>query len=141
MAKKIKGNQVVLGSINFLDSGGSNFTTTSATNVDITGITTTYTTGPTPERLYIWFQGMVMNSAVASGEVTLSINGTDQTDLSAYKDDSGQWDNFCKMYIYDAPANTAIVIKGRAKNSGGNTLTFHRSAPYTSSIRGFATSQ
>lgn len=141
MPQKLNTNQMKPNTINFVDPGGSNFTTTSATYVDITGVTTNYTTGPAAERLYIWFQGMALNSAVASGQVTLSIGGTDQTEIAVYKDDSGQWDSFSKFYIYDAPANTTVTIKGRAQNSGGSTLTFHRSTPYLASIRGFAISQ
>jgi hypothetical protein len=129
------------GVINFLDSGGSNFTTTSASYVDVTGITTTYTTGSTAERLFIWFQGMLLNSAIASGQITLSIGGTDQTtDITEYADEANSWDRFCHLYIYDAPASTAVVIKARVQNSGGNTVTVHRGSPYLASIRGFAIS-
>lgn len=133
-------SKVKLSVINFVDPSGSNFTTTSASYVDITGVTTSYTSGATAERLFIWFQGMATNSAVASGQITLNINGTDQTEISLYKDDATQWDSFSKLYIYDVAASTTITIKGRAQNSGGSTLSFHRGSPYLASIRGFAIS-
>ncbi len=127
--------------INYKDAGGSNFTTTSASYVDITGMSTTYTTGATAERLFIFLYLMANNSAASSASLTASIGGTDQTDdVMWYPTGAGEWVVCGNLYIYDAPANTAITIKGRAKTSGG-TLTVNRSSSFKlPTIRGFAIS-
>lgn len=126
--------------INFTDAGGSNFTTTSGSYVDITGMTTTYNSGPTAERLFVWLEGMTLNSTVASGEVILNINGVAETNVAEYKDDA-TWDRMSYLVVRDIPASTAVVIKAQGRNSGGATLTWHRASPYLGSIRGFTISQ
>lgn len=141
MGQKISTGQLKPRILDWIDSGGSNFTTSSTTYVAITGISTTYTSGATPEKLFVWFQGMASVSTVASGQVTLGVNGTPISgDLAEYTDENTSWDRFSHLYIIDVAANTTITLAGYAQTNTG-TLNFHRSSPYLASMRGFAISQ
>ena len=133
--------EVKLSTFNYNDTNNSNFTTTSASYTDVTGHTTTYTTGATAERIFAWFSFMCQNSAASSAATCASIGGTDRdTDVSWYPSGAGEWGIVSKLYMHDAAASTAVIMKGRAKTSGG-TLTINRSSSFNlPSIRGFAIS-
>lgn len=128
--------------IDYKDTGGTNFTTTSGSLVDITGMTTTYTTGPTAETLILLFSCMANNSAASAANLVPHVNGTDLTDETFwYPTAAGEWVVAVAPVVINVPANTIINLKGRAKTAGG-TLTVNRATAYkVPSISGFAVSQ
>lgn len=129
----------ISGSFNLFYAPGGTFSTNSTSYVDA-GPSVTYTTGSQAERLFIWHSGMdIVTNSAGSLWVTLRIAGTDQADMSDYNNNTSMWSHFEKMYIYDAPANTAVVMKSRIKTEqGGSTYAvLHTASPYGACIRGF----
>lgn len=133
--------KVKLTTINFKGAAGSNFTTTSATFTAITGMETSYTSGNTAERVFLWFNCMANNSSASSAALAPQINGVNLDDeVFWYPSGAGEWAVAGAIVIFDIPANTSYNIKGMAKTSGG-TLTVNRSASFKlPTIRGFAIS-
>lgn len=132
--------QVKLGNFNVQGDGSANFSTSSSTYVDVTGLTVTYTTGSTPERLFIWAGAMISGSANSSGNsVIVNINGSQNGyDGVFYTPGAGQWFIGERMLIFDAPASTGVTIKLQAK-AGSGTITVENTSSYpTPYIRGFA---
>lgn len=131
---------VKLSVIDYTYAPGGTVATNSASFVDVGG-SVTYTTGSTPERILVWFHCMGISNGAAPIHTTLSFNGVDQPDICLYNNSSAVWAKAERLYIYDAPANTAVVIKMRYKAEGGSSnVTFHNASPYNASIRGFAIS-
>lgn len=116
---------------------GANFTTTSATYVDVTNLTFDYESGQYPERLELDLDIMCGMNANANATVILNIAGVDQS-TPIYFGQAADTTHRHRKYIYDIAANTKVTIKVRAKTDA-NTLTINTNgSDFVPSIRGTA---
>ncbi len=126
--------------INYLPASSGTVNTTSITMVDVPGISTTYTTGPTAERLMIECAAMTIVNG-AAGHVTLNINGVDMPDEFVYNNATSYWLRQSKTYFYDAPANTLLTLKFRYRQENAAfNVTVHLDTIYRPTIRGISIS-
>lgn len=115
----------------------SNQTTTSATFVDMTAVSFSYTSGPQPERLELEFSAVWFLSGAANSEITLSIASIDITPTIFSSATVSL--RLGRTIVWSIPANTTVTIKGRMKVSGGATLTVNQNADgYVPAIHGRA---
>lgn len=126
--------------INFLPNTTGTRATTSTALVDVPDAVTSYTSGPTAERLILEFSAMTLVNGSA-GHVAVSINGVDMPDELVYNNASGIWQRQTKTYIYDVAANTTILLRLRFRiENSANTFTIHMDSIYRPAIRGIAIS-
>ena len=115
---------------------GSNFTTSSTSFVDVTGVTFVYKTGSRPETVYLTVKAVLSLSSAANAVAQIVINGVDQAGTLYQGSTSAS--NATNMYIATIPAATSATIKMQAKTDA-NTLTVTKSAGIIPTIRGFGT--
>jgi hypothetical protein len=114
-------------------------TTTSASFVD-TGATTTYTSGPTAETVFLWVSLMAYQATAGAHHSQLVVTGA--TLLSSpeigYGDTSQSWDRPTQVFLISIAANTTMTMKIQHRAESGGTSTFHLAAPYHPRMVGFA---
>lgn len=104
----------------------SDFTTTSASLVDITGASVTFTPTQTC-RAYVWFMAdMSVSAANTLAQITFNIGGADSAIFASYNQQSAN-DRITVTYVGSSATNfqagQPTTIKMRAKVAGGATLT------------------
>lgn len=115
----------------------SRFTTTSSTPVQITNCSMTYTSGSTPEKLYLFINIMASITA-GSGTIYLYVDSTAQT-TTLYIDAATPWPRSGQAYWVDVAANTTITLSLRAAAAGSQTLSVtNETAAWVPTIRGFS---
>jgi hypothetical protein len=143
---KLTKSQISAGNIDFTDSGagaGVNFTGASTALADVAGVTTTYTSGSTPERLYLWLSFMAEGSAAnVNTFFSLNVNSVD-LDNRFFTALNGVWLPISQFFKADIPANTTVTIKARYKVSSGTVVWGRDSSDvgFRSKIQGFAVAQ
>lgn len=125
-------------SFTYVVASQANQSTTSGTATNITNFNYNYTTGATPERVFFWVQGMFLYSGGGSGQIRVLVNSDVLPNYAAYSNDTDRWVRFCKMYVYDAPANTLLAIQAQHFVEVNGTITTHMGAQYRPSINGFS---
>lgn len=115
----------------------SNFTTTSASLVDVTGVSFVYKTGAFPETVYLTLAALVSLNTTADATITLNINAIAQTG-GIYTAETVNL-RLSQQFVATIPAGTSATIKAQAKTSA-NTLTVNKSSTdFIPTIRGFGT--
>lgn len=118
--------KVKLSTIDYEDAGAaSNFSVTATTMTDVSGISTTYTSGATAERLILFMQFMATSTSSYGFYFTLNVNGVDGK-LAYTTIINAKWDTITKMYIFDIPASTTVTIKPRAYTQSGGNISWGR---------------
>lgn len=143
---KVTTGEVKLNVINFKGAKSGDFSTSSTSYVDVTGYSVNYTSGPSPEKVFVVGMVMYSQSSGGSGYIRLVGNGVAGSDETYADTVPGTlWRNVTISEWFDWPANTTASIKFQAKVasgtmniSTGGTDTSHNWAP---SIKGFAISQ
>lgn len=136
-------SKVKLNAIDWEDAGSSAVAITSTSYIDVTGISTTYTSGDTPEKLFICAQFMALGAGGNYGFFfTINVNGTDTRThfLTAL---NNVWNTVSKWTTVDIPANTTVTIKLRAKVGASSNVTISRDtadSAYRPKFIGFAIS-
>lgn len=115
---------------------GTNQTVTSATYVDVTGCSVSYTTGVTNETLLIFMEIMMVNSVASNVQATINIAGADQTEFIYTGNTTLQ--RYSKTFIFSASASTSYTIKPRVQTSTGSLTVALNNAGFVPVIRGFA---
>jgi len=116
---------------------GSNFTTTSATVVDV-GVSTTYTAGATNETLYITVNILYYKATAGGMYVFLNVDGT-QLDGGLYVDTGNAWIQGSRSWFVDVDAGQTVTIKLTWSTIGGGTANMSRSSSvHTPHIKGWS---
>lgn len=101
------------------NSGASRQTMVGAGTFAITGLSKSYTSGPTNEILLIFASALIQAAAVG-GQFFLAINGV-PFGRSDYLDVTGAFVKNNAIAFYEIPANTTVTIDARFKNISGTT--------------------
>lgn len=118
-------------------AAGARFTTTSASFVTVTNCSLTYTSGATPERLFLEVNIMASISA-GSGSLTLMVNGVAQSPVM-YVDASSPWPRSNQVYFVDVAASTSVTLAVGANAAGGATLQVtNENSIWLPTIKGFS---
>lgn len=113
-----------------------NLSTTSTAFVDVAGGSITYTAGPTPEKLILFFTAMII-AETGAAHATLSINGVDHPN-NLYVEPNSRWQVQTRTYVTDLTANQSIIIKMRFRVNSGSGQFNTDGLNWQSTIRGFA---
>ena len=145
--QQLNSGQVKLGTFDFSDAGGSNFSTSSVIGVggyvDVTGMSTTYTTGNTAEKIVVSLDGMVNSASANAGIfVRLVVNGTALKGRYMTLADANSWYVVSQTRLSGSvPANTTATIKVQiCKQSGSGDVIWNRdnsNTAYLGGMQGF----
>lgn len=128
--------------IDYTSSVTTDFSTTSATYVDVTGASTTYASGSTAEKLYLWLNLMGGPTVGANVYYTLSIATSGSTDQTPAIFSNAQIvQRHGQLFTFNAAANTTYTIKLRAQTSAGTLTVYLNDVRHSVTIKGFAISQ
>lgn len=128
--------------VNFKDPSTTGFTTTSTSYIDVTGVTISYTSGPTNEKVLVIAKFMWQQTSAGNGNARLMGNGVAGSEEAYVDNVPVNWRGESIAEWFDWPANTTGTIKLQAKVTGGS-LSVSKGGTSTSqswapSIKGFA---
>lgn len=116
---------------------GVRFATTNGAMTVVPGCSMTYTSGSTPEILFLIVQIMAYNSA-SSGEAALHVNNVRQNP-AIYIDAQSPWVRAGQTYFVEVAASTTITLDIRVYAAGGSTTQVtNETVNWMPTIRGIA---
>lgn len=119
---------------------GANFTTTSTSYVDITGMSFTYTPGATNEKLLLWLYCVMSNSGNNNTFCALNVAGTAQ-DPAAYTSATTNLGMMVGPIIYNIAGGAgSTTFKLQAKVAAGTGTFITNTAALIPTVRGIAIS-